>query len=246
MVQISSDPPSKSYLWRSASLLYFLAASILLLLIAMNKLAKFILPTVLVALMVLASPSSVFAATELAYDDGTQESNLGYSVGGELAVRFSLQPGWSSAKLLTARYFIYNYPGIFRVHVYGSGVTDPALDVTPSSAGWFDVDLTAYNIVVSGDFYISIEYLGLDPPLGTDTTDPIRLRTYTRGNPGEPWELWQYEDLMIRAVVEPAFAPVGGVLIPVNKLTILAPYLALVGLIGAVTAAVGLIRRRKA
>ena len=50
---------------------------------------------------------------------------------------------------------------------------------------------------------------------------------------------------MIRAVVDPVFAPVGGFVIPVNKLTILAPYLALVGLVGTVTVAVAVTRRRK-
>jgi len=39
--------------------------------------------------------------------------------------------------------------------------------------------------------------------------------------------------------------PVGGVLMPVNKLEILAPYLALIGLVGAVTVAVAVTRRRK-
>jgi len=39
--------------------------------------------------------------------------------------------------------------------------------------------------------------------------------------------------------------PVGGVATPVDKLSILTPYLALIGLIGAVAGAVGLIRRRK-
>jgi len=214
----------------------------------MSRLSKFILPTLLVALMVLASSSSVFAATELAYDDGTAETNSSASPGTEHAVRFSLQPGWSSAKLLTARYFIPSYPAIFRVHVYGNGVTDPALDVTPLSTGWFDVDLTAYNIVVSGDFYISIEYLiagaGM-PPIGVDTGS-MGLRSYARDSPGEPWVLGQgFWNLMIRAVVEPAFAPVGGVVMPVNKLTVLAPYLALLGLVGAATVAVVATRRRK-
>jgi len=41
-------------------------------------------------------------------------------------------------------------------------------------------------------------------------------------------------------------APVGGVFTPVNKLAILAPYLALIGLLGAVTVAVVTKRRRKA
>ena len=42
----------------------------------------------------------------------------------------------------------------------------------------------------------------------------------------------------------PPPAPVGGVLVPVNKLTILAPYLALVALFGAITVAVVVQRRR--
>jgi len=43
----------------------------------------------------------------------------------------------------------------------------------------------------------------------------------------------------------PTPRPVGGVLTPVNKLTILAPYLALIGLVGAVTMAVAAKRRRR-
>jgi len=44
----------------------------------------------------------------------------------------------------------------------------------------------------------------------------------------------------------PPAAPVGGVLTPVNKLIILAPYLALICLVGAVTAVFAVRRRRKA
>jgi len=212
----------------------------------MSKLAKFILPVVLVALMVLASSPGVFAVTELAYDDGTAETASAGSLGIEHAVRFSLPPGWSSAKLLMALYFINDSPAKFRVHVYGSGVTDPALDNTPFTTGWSYVDLTAYNIVVSGDFYISIEYLDNGPGIGCDTDVPIDLRSYGRDNPSLPWQgpadNW---DLMIRAVVDPVFAPVGGVVIPVNKLTVLAPYLGLLGLVGAVTVAVAIQRKRK-
>ncbi|MEE9459422.1 MAG: hypothetical protein V3V84_06660 [Candidatus Bathyarchaeia archaeon] len=40
-------------------------------------------------------------------------------------------------------------------------------------------------------------------------------------------------------------APVGGVVTPVNKLEILAPYLALAGLVAAVTAALTIKKRRK-
>ena len=51
--------------------------------------------------------------------------------------------------------------------------------------------------------------------------------------------------LLVDAFTAPPPAPVGGVLTPVNKLEILAPYIALIGLVGAVTAAVATKRRRK-
>ena len=43
-----------------------------------------------------------------------------------------------------------------------------------------------------------------------------------------------------------AAGPVGGVLMPVNTLAILAPYLALLGLVGAVIALFGIKRTRQA
>jgi len=46
--------------------------------------------------------------------------------------------------------------------------------------------------------------------------------------------------------IVPTPRPVGGVLTPVNKLTILAPYLALIGLVGSVTAAAVMKKRREA
>jgi len=220
----------------------------ILLLIAMSKLAKFILPTVLVALMVLASSQVVFAATELAYDDDDPDSSVTMEAGRYLAVIFSLPDGWSSARLLKARYYIYSLTA-FRVHIFGSdGVTElltPPLDVTPSGTGWFDVDLTAYNIVVSGDFLIAIEYeTQWNPPIGLDLTAPDARSVY---DPPGTWHL-QVDprgDYMIRAVVEQVSRPVGGVLTPVNKLTVLVPYLALIGLVGAVTVAFAVTRRQK-
>jgi len=56
-------------------------------------------------------------------------------------------------------------------------------------------------------------------------------------------------DFLIRALVEqisaPTPRPVGGIALPTNKLTIPAPYLALIGLVGTVTVAVATTRRRK-
>jgi hypothetical protein len=185
------------------------------------------------------------ASVELAYDDGAAENGLSAEPGIEHAVRFSLQPGWSSAKILIARFFIWSNPDTFRLHIYGSGVTDPALEVNPAGTGWSDVDLSSYNIVVSGDFYISIEYLSTSPAIGTDKTGPIDLRTYAREPPGFLWKVSDSTDLMIRAVVDPiGIAAVGGVVVPTNKLEILTPYLALAGLIAAVSAVVVVKKRR--
>jgi len=54
------------------------------------------------------------------------------------------------------------------------------------------------------------------------------------------------EDPYIEYALGPAPRPVGGVLTPVNKLDLLAPYLALICLVGAVTIAVAAERKRRA
>jgi len=209
------------------------------------------LPLTLLCMIVIVSTVSFLpvqearASTELKYDDGTAENGWSAEPGIEHAVRFSLQPGRSSAKILIARFFIYSNPDTFRLHIYGSGVTDPALDVNPAGTGWFDVDLSSYNIVVSGDFYISIEYLSSQgPAIGMDTTSPIDLRTCSREPPELLWEISESSDLMIRAVVDQVSAPVGGIVMPTNKLEIVAPLAALAGLVVAVSAVVAIKKRR--
>lgn len=161
---------------------------------------------------------------ELAYDDGGAEGSTTASAGIKHAVKFSLPSGWSEAKLLTARYNIYSDPVTFRVHVYGSdGITELAsLDVTPTSTGWFDVDLSTLNIIVTGDFYISIEYLEEQKPwINIDTTAPDGQSYY--GQPGA-WTPFVNFDLMIRAVVQQPI-PVGGVILKVDAFSMLAPYI---------------------
>ncbi len=189
------------------------------------------------------------APVELYYDDGSPDFGWSALQGIEHAVRFSLQPSWCSAQILTVRYHIWGTPSTFRVHVYDEdGTTDltTPFDVTPGGTGWFDVDLTARNIVVTGDFFIVIEFLSsARPTIGVDDTSPIDLRTYSREAPGKQWEVADNIDQMIRAAVEPVeCAPVGGTVIPVHKLEILAPYIALAGLI-AVVSVVYVIKKRK-
>jgi len=141
---------------------------------------------------------------EIAYDDGTRDGTVSHSVGKHLAVKFSLPYGWLEAKLLTARYYIYAGPTSFKVHVYDSdGATEltSPLQVTPTGNGWFDVDLTGFNILVTADFYITIEYeTDYDPVLGSDASPPIEGRSYD-GTPGS-WFQKTTLDYMIRIVMQ--------------------------------------------
>ena len=75
---------------------------------------------------------------------------------------------------------------------------------------------------------------------------PVRRSYYSDDVSPPNWQLMGNDvnvQLMIRAVVDPV-SPVGGMLARVNKLAILAPYLALVGLVGALTVTFAIGRRK--
>jgi hypothetical protein len=127
-----------------------------------------------------------------------------------MAVRFSLPDGWPRARVLNAKYYLWSALS-FKVHVFGSdGTTNliTPLVVDPGSGyeGWFKVDLTSYWMVVSGDFYVAIEYTtGYYPRIGDDSDAPDGRSYY--GQPGW-WTKFGDSppppalDLMIRADVD--------------------------------------------
>jgi len=194
------------------------------------------LPLLLGVLIILFSAPTVWRVgveaqpvQEIAYDDGSSDSYSNQDVGYHLAVRFSLPSGWTKAKLLKVRYSIHAIPfGVdptFRAHVYDSdGVTELAsLVVTPTDTGWFDVDLSALGITLTGDFYVTIEYLmSAQPPIDADTSGPD-YRSY-RGQPGS-WTLLTDRDLMIRAVVRKPTAVVGGVILKPEGSFLIVPFI---------------------
>lgn len=141
---------------------------------------------------------------ELKYDDDVLEGAITPTFAGfQCSNKFSLPAGWVSAKILKARYYINYFPAQFEALIYGSDGASVlgSLTVTPTSTGWFDVDLTGLNILVSGDFYVAMEWLIKDYPyLGEDITPPIDSMSYTR-RPGEGWRLFD-RDFGIRVVVE--------------------------------------------
>ena len=135
--------------------------------------------------------------TELAYDDGEMDTNTSWETGKGFAVRFT--PPGTQAQLLRARYYLLD-PRAIEVHVWDENHTDL---ITPFTAntdqdGWNDADLSAYNVTVSGDFYVGFLHLeDYRPTLGIDTTSADGCSFEVDG---EYWEQ-QVSDYMIRAVV---------------------------------------------
>lgn len=137
---------------------------------------------------------------ELKYDDATPENygDIG-STAGYIAVRFT--PSSYPAQLKTARFYVWDettYP--FELRVWdddgydwlGFGgapgtalvtpfVVDPVVTSSAGEVAWFDVDLSAYDIVInSGDFYIGWRQLEgtANNQVGFDTNGTRYTRTW--------------------------------------------------------------------
>ena len=140
---------------------------------------------------------------EYTYDHGQpkRESDM---VGRIDAVRFT---PLFSGQLLMARFHIYDLysfgSNAFKVHVMGENRSDliTPFEQTPTSEGWFDVDLSSHGVGVNegADFYIGMEWINdYNPDLGQDSTSPSDRSWYWNGT---HWKAESYYDYMIRAVV---------------------------------------------
>lgn len=133
------------------------------------------------------------------FDDFTEESQTFQSAGEMVAVRFT--PLFLGSLKSARFYFSSDYSNAFEVHVMDANLTDivQPFSHTPSSKGWFEVDLSGYNVSVREDFYIAMEWLtNYYPRLGADQSSPDD-RSF-RWN-GTAW-MASGVDYMIRAVVE--------------------------------------------
>jgi len=134
------------------------------------------------------------------YDDSAEESSTFQSVGEIVAVRFT---PLFLGNLTKARFYISSdYGNAFNVRVMDENLNDiiPPFAQTPSSTGWFEADLSAYNISVREDFYIAMEWLtDYYPCLGEDKSNPDE-RSFEWN--GTAWVDRSWKDYMIRAVVE--------------------------------------------
>ncbi len=137
--------------------------------------------------------------TELAHDDGTGSEDASWDVGKGFAVCFS--PPAGQVKVVRARYYLYDLRPI-QVHVWDYAHNDLITPFTANTTqeGWNDVNLSAYNITVSGDFCLGFLHMeAYRPTLGSDFDPPIYGRSYEVD--GAYWQQQVGKDYMIRAVV---------------------------------------------
>jgi hypothetical protein len=218
-----------------------------------RKLLLIPLLTTVILLNVLFLPvQEVVGITELTYDDGVDESYDCPEQNQWRAVKFVLSDfGISGSwRLLTARVYRSGREGgngQLELHILNSAGTGDLPGTSPiifttTGSGWNDIDLSANNIIVSGDFWIAYRWVnpGANPCIAIDQS-AASAKSYD-GSPGS-WTLYTYE-YMIRAVVDPSAAAVGGVVVPTNSFEILAPYIALVGLV-AVISVTFVVKKRK-
>jgi hypothetical protein len=139
---------------------------------------------------------------ELYYDDGDPE--IGYfwgTAGNSFVVMFTPT---ISGQLVECSFYITNNPDTFMVGVFDleDNEIEP-FSVTPTSTGWFHVDLSTYGMPVSPDvdFFVSM-WTTVDgaPSLGADTSDPDG-RSWNFYSESEELEEYMEGDYMIRAVI---------------------------------------------
>jgi hypothetical protein len=143
---------------------------------------------------------------EIAYDDDGCEIGTRSFAGRQSAVLFSLPDGWFKAKLLKAKIYIWGSSQVdTKIYVYNRNrEREGSLDVTfqPKASGeWVEVDLSLLNLIVDGDFYISLywsESAANNLSLGCDS-DNIQNRSY---HISDNWYPQSSKNYMIRAVVE--------------------------------------------
>ncbi len=112
---------------------------------------------------------------EYNYDQRLNTNNISLPAGEISANVFYPQ---FSGQLVSVRYYVSNLsstgPNTFKVHVMNSSFNDliTPFNVTPTSAGWFDVDLAPCNlsIVKAQSFFLGMEFLSSHPSIGLSST----------------------------------------------------------------------------
>ena len=207
---------------------------------------KFLLVIIFIALLSAQSIENAFAGTWIIYDDNTRDTHVGFAVGVYMGVKFTL-PSGETAALLTARFWLQTWvpmPYCVEVHVFdASGYTDLTTPITYGTLvgefdQFFNLDLSSLGITVGKEFWIALifkETSHFNVNLGLDTGSSYGRSYYATSPPS--WNSYP-GNFIIRAEVDPIMKPVpsgpqhvGGEIFAANKLAMLSPYLALIGLV---------------
>lgn len=140
---------------------------------------------------------------EYAYDDEKPESSM-HEYGEIAAVAFT--PLYSG-KLEKARFYLSHVSSqesdTIKVHIMDANRTDiiPAFAQKPMSDGWFDVNLSEYDINVNSgdDFYIGLEWIAQETPMLEIDSSDADLRSWYWD--GTKWSSQDDDDYMIRAII---------------------------------------------
>ena len=224
--------------------------------------ARLFAVAVLAVVLALSSAQNAFASTEIMYDNGNNVAGCALTkidgiLGNTYAVLFSLPDGWDGATLSGAEVWVWQGFSVV-LHVESSpGLDDlmPALPIALAGGGWHTYPLTATKI--TGAFYIAVEDAsgGVGRIGGASGSD----HTHSYWGPvAGPWSTElscrtiagstsKYYPIMIRALEDPIVppAPVGGIVMPANNFVTVAPWLAIVGLIGCVGTVVVVAKKRR-
>lgn len=144
-----------------------------------------IIVTCTVLILLLAGNGWPQGIQELKYDDGVANLTWTFGTHGRFfTTRFSLE---SSVLLEKARFFIVDTLGgatfNFAVYLDSNGEPGyPLVDQVPMRVerlGWNEIDLTEYELTLSEEFYLSIEYdLQSQLSIGAEDQDPLSRRSY--------------------------------------------------------------------
>ncbi|XRG77748.1 S8 family serine peptidase [Rossellomorea sp. GAMAL-10_SWC] len=157
---------------------------------------------------------------EIGYDDGTGEYSVAqWEAGGGYAVRMSLPEGQTSAIVTSGLFMIDPFSGgnTFKVAVYdasgkdgapGKIIAGPINATAVREAGkWTVVDLSAQQIVVTGDFYMVLiqdKFAPASPAIMLDKNNPVVAQRSWWFVKGGPFTLANkdFGNMMIRSTVK--------------------------------------------
>jgi hypothetical protein len=138
---------------------------------------------------------------ELTYDDGVAGFGIAVAPPGMAAVKFS---AGSLVKVEKLRFFVWGAQRDMRVHILDNRFNSVYSRLVIPGDGWLEVDISAENVFVSGDFYIGWQWITEGPNgpwLGFDVGFPHHQHSYIGVPAGIPQPAESDIDLMIRVVV---------------------------------------------